>query len=98
MIETIREYLAHEFECDVFDSSNAAGDTADQILSFTFRRVTYTVVVSAAALQRPPRNVLAFLADRETPLAEVVMMSDGLPVIVEPTGFRILETATAVDQ
>lgn len=98
MLETIREYLAHEFECDVFDSSDAAGDAADRVLTFTFRRVTYTVVVSAALLQRPPRDVHAFLTDGETALAEAVMMSDGLPVVIDPAGFRILETATAVVQ
>lgn len=92
MIDMIREYLANEFEGDVFDSSDAAGDTTDRVLTFTFRRVTHTVVVTGAILRQPPRDIVAFLTDRDTTLADIVMMATGQPVIVEPSGFRVLET------
>lgn len=95
MIDTIREYLADEFECDVFDGSDAADDTTDRVLKFTFRRVTHTVVVTGAVLNQPPRDIVAFLTDRDNTLADVVMMAAGRPVVVEPSGFRVLETPTS---
>lgn len=97
MIDTIREYLAHEFECDVFDGSDAAGDTPDRVLTFTFRRVTHTVVVTGDILRHPPRNIVAFLTDRDSTLADVVVMAAGRPVVVEPTGFRVFETPASGD-
>lgn len=93
MIETIREYLADEFESDVFDGSDAGDVTADRVLTFTFRRVTRTVVVTSAVLQKPPRDLVEFLSDREPTLADVVMMAEDRPVIVEQTGFRVLDTS-----
>jgi len=91
MIDIIREYLADEFECDVFDGSDAADDTGDHVLVFTFRHVTHTVVVSGALLRQPPGNMTVFLTDRDNTLADVVMMAEGRPVVVEPTGFRVAE-------
>jgi len=95
MLETIRKYLADEFECDVFDGSDTADDSTDRVLNFTFRRIRHTVVVTNAVLLLPPRDVLSFLTDRESALAEVVMMAEGHPVVVESTGFRIFETAVS---
>lgn len=97
MIETIREYLADEFECEVYDGSDAAGDTTDRVLTFTFRHVAHTVVVTGAVLNEPTRDIVAFLTDRDTTLADVVMLAAGKPVVVEPSGFRVPEIPTPQD-
>lgn len=91
MIDTIREYLSEEFECDV-NVDQAAG-SGDRRLTFSFHGTTYTVIVSGVLLADPPKDLIAFLTEPEDTLADVVMMAEGVPVLVDSTGFRILDNA-----